>query len=104
MPVVGILENMSNLRCPHCGETIELFGSGGGERTAIEMNVPFLGRVPMDPAMVRGSDEGHPLVLHRRDSDAARAFIAIVDDILSLVREESGLIRKDVGEKRRKSR
>ena len=49
MPVFGLVENMSGLVCPHCNCNIDLFGSGGGERTASQMNIAFLGRVPFDP-------------------------------------------------------
>jgi ATP-binding protein involved in chromosome partitioning len=61
MPVVGILENMSGLICPHCGEGIDLFSSGGGERTALEMGVPFLGKIPIRPEIVASTDQGEPL-------------------------------------------
>lgn len=87
MRVVGIVENMSGFRCPHCGQMIELFGSGGGEWTAQEMKVPFLGRVPMEPEMVRSSDEGRPFILNYQDSEAGSAFAAIVDRILSAAEE-----------------
>lgn len=60
VPVIGIVENMSGLICPHCGENIDLFGSGGGERAAREMDVPFLGSIPLDPEMRKAADEGIP--------------------------------------------
>ena len=58
MEIFGLIENMSGLSCPHCAEMIELFGSGGGERTAAEMDVHFLGRIPIDPNMVACGDSG----------------------------------------------
>jgi ATP-binding protein involved in chromosome partitioning len=77
MPVVGILENMSGLICPHCGEKIDLFSSGGGERTAIEMGVPFLGKIPIRPEIVASTDQGEPYVL--RDGKAKEDFKNILD-------------------------
>ena len=74
VPVLGVVENMSGLRCPHCGELIPLFKTGGGERAAGELGVPFLGRVPIDPEIVQKGDSGPPYVLSEPDSDAARAL------------------------------
>ncbi len=61
LEVLGVVENMSGLICPHCGERIEVFGSGGGEKMAQELDVPFLGRVPLAPALVEATDQGQPL-------------------------------------------
>ena len=58
LPVVGVVENMSGLLCPHCGTQIELFKTGGGEELASEMHVPFLGRIPIDPQIVECGDAG----------------------------------------------
>ena len=77
MPIVGILENMSGLICPHCGERIDLFSSGGGERTALEMGVPFLGRIPIRPEIVVSTDKGEPYVL--KDGKAKEDFKTILD-------------------------
>jgi len=77
VPVLGIVENMSGLRCPHCGKLVELFKSGGGERLAKELAVPFLGRVPIDPEIVSRGDSGPPFVLSDPDSEAAKALRAI---------------------------
>lgn len=60
--VLGIIENMSGLVCPHCGEEIDLFGTGGGKRAAEEMGVPYLGSIPMDPEMRKAGDEGRPFI------------------------------------------
>jgi ATP-binding protein involved in chromosome partitioning len=80
MPVVGILENMSGMVCPHCGDRIDLFSSGGGERTAREMGVPFLGRVPIRPEIVASTDQGEPYVL--RHSDGRGDFDKILDQLI----------------------
>jgi MinD superfamily P-loop ATPase len=81
LPVVGIIENMSGLLCPHCGGQIDLFKTGGGEGLAHEMNVPFLGRIPIDPQIVECGDAGAPFVHRFGESAAAKAFIGVVDRI-----------------------
>jgi hypothetical protein len=58
MEIIGLVENMSGLNCPHCGEAIDLFGSGGGERTARQTGIRFLGRIPFDPNVVACGDSG----------------------------------------------
>ncbi len=79
LPVAGIIENMSGLVCPHCGGQIDLFKTGGGQRLAQEMNVPFLGRIPVDPQIVECGDAGVPYVHRFADSAAAKALAGIVD-------------------------
>jgi len=86
MPVVGILENMSGLICPHCGERIDLFSSGGGERTALEMGVPFLGKIPIRPEIVVSTDQGQPYIL--RDEKAKEDFKSILDILVQGGKEE----------------
>ncbi len=83
LEILGIIENMSVLICPHCGKKINLFKEGGGERTAKEMGVPFLGRVPIEPDIVESGDTGKPFVLQNPDSEASKAFMKIVDKVLS---------------------
>jgi Mrp family chromosome partitioning ATPase len=82
LKIVGIVENMSGLTCPHCGQKINLFKEGGGEAAAKELGIPFLGRIPIDPEIVALGDEGQPFVASRPESEAARAFQKIVDRIL----------------------
>ena len=79
MPVLGIIENMSGFKCPHCAETIDLFKTGGGEKTAKEMDIGFLGRVPIDPQMVLLGDSGSPVVL--TEGESAEAFAEIIKNI-----------------------
>jgi Mrp family chromosome partitioning ATPase len=74
IPVLGIVENMSGMVCPHCNEKIDLFKVGGGERAALELGVPFLGRIPIDPEMVITCDAGTPFVIDREPSEVKRAF------------------------------
>jgi len=86
IPVVGIVENMSGLQCPRCGERIDLFKRGGGMALALEMNVPFLGRIPIDPEVVTAGDAGIPLLRDGPQSPAAKAFADVVDSILGAER------------------
>ncbi|HOQ26647.1 MAG TPA: Mrp/NBP35 family ATP-binding protein, partial [Methanomassiliicoccaceae archaeon] len=82
VPVLGIVENMAGMACPHCGEEIDLFKIGGGEKAAKELNVPFLGRVPIDPEVVNAGDEGIPIIARAPDSASAKAFDGIVEKIV----------------------
>ncbi|HEV8596007.1 MAG TPA: Mrp/NBP35 family ATP-binding protein [Thermoplasmata archaeon] len=81
LPVVGIIENMSGMICPHCGKEVEVFKKGGGELVAKELGLPFLGRIPLDPRIVIGGDAGKPFVLEHPDSPAAHAFEHVVKEI-----------------------
>jgi Mrp family chromosome partitioning ATPase len=83
VPVLGIIENMSTLTCPHCKEEIDVFKSGGGERIAAKMNVPFLGKIPLDPEIVSKCDEGKPFVAGDNGSKNASAFIEITKKIIA---------------------
>jgi ATP-binding protein involved in chromosome partitioning len=90
-PVLGIIENMSGLCCPHCGEMVYIFSQGGGERAAGELGVPFLGSIPMDPEVSALGDRGVPFA--GRESHASRCFDAIVQNILkSLPKIENNLM------------
>jgi ATP-binding protein involved in chromosome partitioning len=82
VPVLGIVENMSGFSCPHCGKSTDLFKTGGGEKAAKEMNVPFLGKLPLDPAIVTSGDEGKPFVWEQKESSAAKAFGLVVEKIM----------------------
>jgi len=84
-PIIGIIENMSGFICPKCGAEINIFKVGGGEKIANDMNVPFLGRIPIDPEICEDSDEGTPFVLKHRDSAASKAFAEIVKKIEEIV-------------------
>jgi len=87
--VLGIAENMSGLFCPHCDEEIDVFGSGGGERLAREMGIPFLGRIPLDPAVRRAGDAGTPTVIASPDSPAGAALMELAGAVFKAVREEA---------------
>lgn len=81
--VLGIVENMSGLECPHCGENIDLFKHGGGELAAMELDVPFLGKLPLEPEIVISGDAGKPFVMAHPDSISSLAMDAIVKKITS---------------------
>ena len=81
MEIVGVVENMSGLVCPHCREVVEVFKSGGGEQMARDFDLPFLGRIPMDPQVVMAGDDGVPYLSMNADSPAAQAFAGVVKAI-----------------------
>ena len=76
-PVIGIIENMSWMECPHCGKPSAIFGSGGGERLAKEVGLPLLGQVPLVPRVMEGADRGEPIVVSDPESSASKAIFAI---------------------------
>ncbi len=84
MPVLGVIENMSGFVCPKCGHETQIFKSGGGERMAREMGVPFLGRIPIDPKIVLASDVGQSYLDAYPDSPAVVAFGGAIRPILNM--------------------
>ncbi len=85
VPILGVVENMSGLSCPHCGKLIDLFKAGGGEAMARKLKVPFLGRIPLEPVIVEASDSGKPFIYHNNQTEAAKAFLeGIVMPLLAL--------------------
>jgi ATP-binding protein involved in chromosome partitioning len=87
-PVLGIVENMSSFRCPDCGGRHDIFGAGGGEAFADEENLPFLGAIPLDPAIRAGGDGGEPIV--RSDGETAAALQSMTDRVANNV----GVVRR----------
>jgi ATP-binding protein involved in chromosome partitioning len=85
IPVIGILENMSHFICPDCGRESDLFGKGGAETLSIQMNVPFMGAVPLYEPVRRGGDSGIPIVMAEPESPAARAFVAAAERVAQQV-------------------
>jgi ATP-binding protein involved in chromosome partitioning len=85
--ILGVVENMSSSPCPHCGESIDLFGSGGGEESAkrladlVGADVPVLAKIPFDIALRSGGDDGQPIVIQEPDSAPARAFIKLASQL-----------------------
>ena len=85
MEIFGIIENMSGFDCPHCGETVDIFGSGGGEKTAAAFNIPFLGKIPFDPKVVSCGDSGSSYQDTNPDSAVTKAFSAVAGEIAKLI-------------------
>jgi len=88
-PVLGIVENMSGYVCPHCGKEENVFNTGGGEALAKEMNVPFLGRIPLDPELVRSGDEGYAYMRVQHESPTAKAIGTIIEPIEKLMAKKA---------------
>ena len=77
IPKIGIIENMSGLVCPDCNKMIDLFGSGGGEKQAKKMNIPYLGALPIDVDARKLADEGKPIVLSNNTSEISQRFFEL---------------------------
>jgi ATP-binding protein involved in chromosome partitioning len=84
VPIFGIVENMSYLELPD-GTRMDIFGSGGGERLAAESGVPYIGSIPMDPAVREGGDQGVPVTISQPDSPVSQALIAVAMDVAAKV-------------------
>ena len=84
MEIIGLVENMSGLNCPHCGEKIDLFGSGGGERTARQTGIRFLGRIPFDPNVVACGDSGACYQKVHADTAVSRAYDDVAQKLAQL--------------------
>jgi ATP-binding protein involved in chromosome partitioning len=85
VPVLGVVENMSYLICPHCSGEVDIFSRGGGKRMSEKFNVPFLGDVPIDPEIRKGGDEGNPIVITQPETSTAKAFMEIADRVLKAI-------------------
>jgi ATP-binding protein involved in chromosome partitioning len=83
MDILGLIENMSGFTCPHCNKLVDLFGSGGGEKTADTAGIPFLGRIPFDPNVVSCGDNGISFQEKYADAQVTRAFDELADKISS---------------------
>src|SRR5215471_17140858 len=98
--IAGVIENMSGLPCPHCGELVDVFGSGGGEAVAAALTqvtgapVPLLGKVPIDVTLREGGDAGIPLVLGHPESPVARQLAEIATGLAGRSR---GLLGRRLG-------
>jgi len=85
VPVLGIIENMSGMVCPHCGEEIDLFGKGGGKKIAEELNIPFLGSIPLDIDMRKAGDEGRPFIIRRGDNSTWASVDRVMEALIKVV-------------------
>ncbi|KAL5013418.1 hypothetical protein ScPMuIL_007688 [Solemya velum] len=100
LPMLGIIENMSGFICPNCKNTSQIFPptTGGGEKLAETVNVPFLGKLPLDPSIGRSCDEGKSFLSEIPDSVATQAFRNIVSKIVDFCNEQSTKITPETGE------
>ena len=92
-PLLGVIENMSSLACPCCGEATYPFGRGGGAALASQLGVPLLGEVPLEPALREGSDSGEPVFVGHPDDPASRAIAAIAQRIAATGPAPAGPVR-----------
>lgn len=83
VPILGIIENMSCFKCPHCGEPWHIFGSGGARKAADEMCLEFLGEIPLEVEIRRGSDEGVPIVISDPDSVVSKAYFHLAQKVVN---------------------
>jgi len=82
LKTLGIVENMAGFKCPHCNESIDLFSSGGGERTASAQGLGFLGSIPFDTQVVISGDKGVPMMLQDKETEFTKAFNVVVDNVI----------------------
>ncbi len=82
LKTLGIVENMAGFKCPHCHEPIDLFSSGGGERTAKSQGLTFLGSIPFDTDVVASGDNGVPMMLQDKNTEFTKAFDTVVENII----------------------
>ncbi len=85
LPVIGVIENMSGLTCPHCKQEIDLFGKGGGKKIADELSVPFLGSIPIDIDMRIAGDEGRPFIIRRGNSPTWEAVDKVMEALIKVI-------------------
>jgi ATP-binding protein involved in chromosome partitioning len=81
MPIIGVIENMSGFICPHCGKKSYIFESGGGQKIAEELNIAFLGSIPIDQEICEDADRGEPFIVEHPNSAASKSFMEIVKKI-----------------------
>ena len=85
VPILGIIENMSFFKCPHCGGRTDIFSHGGGEGASRKYDVPFLGEVPLDIRIRTGGDSGRPVVIDDPESDQGNIFMKIAEQLASRI-------------------
>ncbi|CAI9107686.1 OLC1v1007100C1 [Oldenlandia corymbosa var. corymbosa] len=87
VPILGVLENMSYFKCPNCSESWHIFGKGGAQKTAEEMNMQFLGEIPLEVGIRSGSDEGVPIVVSHPDSVVSKAYGNVAEKVVNRLDE-----------------
>ena len=91
VPIIGIIENMSGFICPHCEKEIFIFGKDGGAKIAKEMDVPFLGKLPLDMKTSAASDIGNPIVIKEPESEISKKILEIVNKIENIIKKEESV-------------
>ena len=81
VPVLGVVENMSGFVCPKCGELTQILPEGGGKKIALDMKVPFLGAIPLDPAIAQSGDSGKVFIYHSSETPTGKIMQDIIDQI-----------------------
>jgi ATP-binding protein involved in chromosome partitioning len=92
--ILGLVENMSAFHCPHCHQEIDIFSKGGGEYTARQFGIPFLGAINLDPEVRRRGDNGNPVALEGEASEHAKPFYDLARQVMERTRE----VRATAGE------
>lgn len=87
IPIIGVIENMSGFTCPHCKQEINIFGKGEGKKLAEELEIPYLGSLPLDTTVRKDSDQGTPFLLHDSKSDISKKFMEIVSKIENRIKK-----------------
>jgi ATP-binding protein involved in chromosome partitioning len=87
IPVLGVIENMSGFTCPYCHEEIDIFKRGGGLKASKDLQVPFLGKIPLDPTIVVAGDTGQPFLMKNASTEAGKAFAHIVETLEHMVEQ-----------------
>lgn len=90
MPIIGLIENMSGFTCPHCSKNVDIFKTGGGFKACLDLSVPFLGKIPIDPIITETGDNGKPFVLESKDSPSKKSFEEITRNVIHFVNEKKG--------------
>ncbi|KAB2602224.1 iron-sulfur protein NUBPL-like [Pyrus ussuriensis x Pyrus communis] len=88
VPILGIVENMSYFKCPHCAECSFIFGEGGSRKTATEMDLEFVGEIPLEVGIRKGSDNGVPIVISAPDSDVSKAYVDVARKVVERLSKE----------------
>lgn len=94
MPLIGIIENMSGFICPHCGKKSDIFESGGGQKIAEELNIAFLGSIPIDQEICEDADRGEPFIVEHPNSAASKSFMEIVKKIEDFLKKRRDIERR----------
>lgn len=92
VPILGIVENMSGFVCGHCGTETSIFKGGGAAQMAQDLEVPFLGKLPLDPEIMASGDEGTPILIKNRESQAAQAYLDLAKNVEGEIARQSEVL------------